>query len=70
MVGPKEVLVITSSFWRKKVIGDWAWVWWYISDIKMLSLDVMTLQPVCQGVETLDGVPLTITAATECHVMP
>lgn len=72
--GPNEVLVITSSFWgsfwRKKVIGDWAWVWWYISDTKKLSLDVMTLKPVCEGVEASDGVPLTVTAVSQCQIMP
>jgi len=35
-----------------------------------LSLDLMTLQPVCEGAETSDGVPLTVTAVSVCQVVP
>merc|ERR1719431_344527 len=30
----------------------------------------MTLNPVCEGVETSEGVPLTVTGVAQCKVMP
>ena len=34
-----------------------------------LSLEVMTLTPRCEGVETAQGVPLTVTGVAQCKVM-
>ena len=34
-----------------------------------LSLEVMTLNPVCEQVETSEGVPLTVTGVAQCKVM-
>ncbi len=34
-----------------------------------ISLEVMTLNPVCESVETSEGVPLTVTGVAQCKVM-
>ena len=34
-----------------------------------LSLEVMTLNPVCEQVETSEGVPLIVTGVAQCKVM-
>ena len=33
-----------------------------------ISLEVMTLNPVCENVETSEGVPLTVTGVAQCKV--
>lgn len=73
-VGPNEALVVSGgccgSTGRTKVIGGWAWAWWLVTDVQRLSLEVMTLNPVCEGVETSEGVPLTVTGVAQCKIMP
>ena len=34
-----------------------------------ISLEVMTLNPVCENVETSEGVPLTVTGVAQCKVI-
>ncbi len=34
-----------------------------------ISLEVMTLNPICESVETSEGVPLTVTGVAQCKVM-
>ncbi|XP_043209403.1 flotillin-2-like isoform X1 [Amphibalanus amphitrite] len=69
-VGPNEAMVVSggclSPTARKTVIGGWAWAWWCVTDVKKLSLEVMTLNPVCERVETSQGVPLTVTGVAQC----
>lgn len=73
-VGPNEALVISGgccgSTGREKIIGGWGWAWWCVTDVQKLSLEVMTLNPVCESVETAQGVPLTVTGVAQCKVMP
>ena len=73
-VGPNEALVVSGgccgSTGKKKVIGGYAWAWWFVTDTQKLSLEVMTLNPVCESVETSEGVPLTVTGVAQCKVMP
>lgn len=73
-VGPNEALVISGgccgSTGKTKVIGGWGWAWWFVTDVQKLSLEVMTLNPVCESVETSEGVPLTVTGVAQCKVMP
>jgi len=73
-VGPNEALVVSGgccgSTGKTKVIGGWAWAWWLVTDVQKLSLEVMTLNPVCESVETSEGVPLTVTGVAQCKVMP
>ncbi|XP_050434796.1 flotillin-2 isoform X1 [Adelges cooleyi] len=54
---------------RNTVVGGWAWAWWFITDVQYLSLEVMTLNPVCDNVETVHGVPLTVTGVAQCKIM-
>ena len=51
------------------VVGGWAWGWWMVTDVQRLSLEVMTLTPRCECVETSQGVPLTVTGVAQCKIM-
>lgn len=72
-VGPNKALVVSGGCngAAKKVIvvGSWAWAWWCITDVQKLSLEVMTLQPVCDRVETVHGVPITVTGVAQVKIM-
>jgi flotillin len=54
---------------RVTIVGGWAWAWWLVTDVQRLSLEVMTLNPMCEGVETAQGVPLTVTGVAQCKIM-
>ncbi|KAF5272016.1 hypothetical protein FQR65_LT04997 [Abscondita terminalis] len=51
------------------IVGGWAWAWWLVTDVQRLSLEVMTLNPQCDSVETAQGVPLTVTGVAQCKIM-
>ena len=51
------------------IVGGWAWAWWMVTDVQRLKLEVMTLQPRCESVETSQGVPLTVTGVAQCKIM-
>ncbi|XP_015928936.1 flotillin-2 [Parasteatoda tepidariorum] len=72
-VGPNEALIVSGgccgSLDKRTVVGGWAWAWWLVTDIQRLSLEVMTLMPKCEHVETAQGVPLTVTGVAQCKVM-
>lgn len=71
-VGPNEALVVSGgcgSDSKRFVIGGWAWVWWLISDVQRLPLNIMTLKPKCDSVETAEGVPLCVTGIAQCKFM-
>lgn len=40
-----------------------------MTDVQRLSLEVMTLNPVCENVETAQGVPLTVTGVAQVKIM-
>jgi len=40
-----------------------------VTDVQRLSLEVMTLNPVCENVETAQGVPLTVTGVAQVKIM-
>jgi flotillin len=40
-----------------------------VTDVQRISLEVMTLNPVCENVETSEGVPLTVTGVAQVKVM-
>lgn len=71
--GPNEALVISGgccgSTGRNIIIGNWGWAWWCVTDVQRLSLNVMTLNPRCENVETSQGVPLTVTGVAQVKVM-
>jgi flotillin len=71
-VGPNEALVISGGCCaggKKTIIGGWGWAWWFVTDVQSISLEVMTLNPICEHVETSEGVPLTVTGVAQCKVM-
>lgn len=72
-VGPNKALIVSGGFCgstkRTTIVGGWAWAWWLITDVQCLSLEVMTLNPVCDTVETVHGVPLTVTGVAQCKIM-
>ena len=72
-VGHNEALFVSGGCcWpghRKTRVGSWAWAWWLGSEVQRLSLEVMTLNPVCESVETAQGVPLTVTGVAQVKIM-
>ncbi|KAF7993304.1 hypothetical protein HCN44_006364 [Aphidius gifuensis] len=54
---------------KKTIVGGYAFCWWFVTDVQRLSLEVMTLNPVCESVETAHGVPLTVTGVAQCKIM-
>lgn len=72
-VGPNEALIVSGgccgSTKKRTIVGGWAWAWWLVTDVQRLSLEVMTLNPMCEMVETAQGVPLTVTGVAQCKIM-
>lgn len=72
-VGPNEALIVSGgccgSTKKRTIVGGWAWAWWLVTDVQRLSLEVMTLNPCCEMVETAQGVPLTVTGVAQCKIM-
>lgn len=54
---------------KRTIVGGYAFTWWFVTDVQRLSLEVMTLNPVCEYVETAQGVPLTVTGVAQCKIM-
>ncbi|KAK5929976.1 hypothetical protein CgunFtcFv8_011163 [Champsocephalus gunnari] len=50
-------------------VGGWAWAWWLISDTQRITLEIMTLKPRCEDVETAEGVAITVTGVAQVKVM-
>ncbi|XP_073421591.1 flotillin-2 isoform X3 [Dendrobates tinctorius] len=72
-VGPNEALVVSGgccgSDSKQYMYGGWAWAWWCVSDTQRISLEIMTLQPKCEDVETAEGVALTVTGVAQVKIM-
>ncbi|XP_045173298.1 flotillin-2-like [Mercenaria mercenaria] len=72
-VGPNEALVISGGCCgqtgRSLIVGGWGWAWWCVTDSQRISLEVMTLNPQCESVETSEGVPVTVTGVAQCKIM-
>uniref|UniRef100_A0AAR5Q9I3 Band 7 domain-containing protein n=4 Tax=Dendroctonus ponderosae TaxID=77166 RepID=A0AAR5Q9I3_DENPD len=72
-VGPNEALIVSGgccgSTKRVTIVGGWSWAWWLVTDVQRLSLEVMTLNPQCESVETAQGVPLSVTGVAQCKIM-
>uniref|UniRef100_A0A6M2DV80 Putative flotillin n=1 Tax=Xenopsylla cheopis TaxID=163159 RepID=A0A6M2DV80_XENCH len=72
-VGPNEALIVSGgccgSTKKRTIVGGWAWAWCLVTDVQRLSLEVMTLNPMCESVETAQGVPLTVTGVAQCKIM-
>ncbi|XP_031733687.1 flotillin-2-like isoform X1 [Anarrhichthys ocellatus] len=72
-VGPNEALVVSGgccgSDTKTYAVGGWAWAWCLISDTQRITLEIMTLQPRCEDVETAEGVAITVTGVAQVKVM-
>ncbi|PWA25551.1 hypothetical protein CCH79_00019656 [Gambusia affinis] len=72
-VGPNEALVVSGgccgSDTKSYIVGGWAWTWWLVTNSQRLSLEIMTLQPRCEDVETAEGVAITVTGVAQVKVM-
>ncbi|XP_060928838.1 flotillin-2 [Limanda limanda] len=72
-VGPNEALVVSGACCgadvKTYVVGGWSWAWWLISDTQRITLEIMTLQPRCEDVETAEGVAITVTGVAQVKVM-
>lgn len=73
-VGPNEALIVSGGGCcgrtkKRTIVGGWAWTWSLFNDVQLLSLTVMTLYPMCEDVETVQGVQLTVTGVAQCKIM-
>ncbi|CAL8363330.1 unnamed protein product [Merluccius merluccius] len=72
-VGPNEALVVSGgccgSDNKTYMVGGWAWAWCLISNTQRITLEIMTLQPRCEDVETAEGVAITVTGVAQVKVM-
>ncbi|KAM3874819.1 flotillin-2b [Diretmus argenteus] len=72
-VGPNEALVVSGgccgSDDKTYMVGGWAWAWCLISNTQRITLEIMTLQPKCEDVETKEGVALTVTGVAQVKVI-
>ncbi|XP_037091754.1 flotillin-2-like [Pollicipes pollicipes] len=68
--GPNEAMVVSGGCLggtnKRTIVGGWAWAWWCVTDVQSISLETMTLNPMCDRVETAQGVPLTVTGVAQC----
>ncbi|XP_065830512.1 flotillin-2-like [Oscarella lobularis] len=73
VAGPNEVIVISGGCCtpskKRILIGDWGFACSCVSDVQSLSLEVMTLNPRCEKVETAQGVALTVTGVAQVKVL-
>lgn len=74
VTGPNEVMVISGACpclpnKQTKVIGKCKCAWWFCYNVKKMSLNVMTINPTCENVETQQGVALTVTGVAQIMVM-
>jgi len=72
-VGPNEALVVSGgccgSNNKRTIVGGWAWAWACVTDAQRISLEVMTLNPRCDKVETAKGVAITVTGVAQVKVI-
>ena len=61
--------IFVSFIARKYKVHGWLWSWWAVSNVERLNLNVMTLKPTCESVETAKGVPLTLTGVAQVRIM-
>jgi len=72
-VGPNEALVVSGGCFgqraKRTIVGGWAWAWACVSDVQSISLEIMTLNPKCESVETAKGVAVTVTGVAQVKVI-
>ncbi|XP_062521918.1 flotillin-2-like [Corticium candelabrum] len=71
--GPNEALVISGGCFdhesKRTIVGGWGWACACVTDVQRLSMEVMTLNPQCEKVETSQGVAITVTGVAQVKVM-
>lgn len=71
--GPNEALIVSGGCCRPAkrqiIVGGWCWKTWMLTNIQVLSLEVMTLNPKCEHVQSCHGVPITVTGVVHCKIM-
>ncbi|XP_065188784.1 flotillin-2a-like [Sycon ciliatum] len=71
--GPNEALVLSGgcigSQEKRMIVGGYGWSCLCFTDVQRLSLEVMTLNPKCEQVETAKGVALTVTGVAQVKVI-
>eukprot|EP00127_Corallochytrium_limacisporum_P004983 Clim_evm6s196 gene=Clim_evmTU6s196 len=69
-VGPNEALVLTGGCMghkgRRIIIGGWGWACAAVTDIQRISLETFTVYPDLTGVETAQGVQISVKAVAQC----
>ena len=59
IVSPAEACIVSGGWCgstnRKYKVHGWLWSWWGVSNVEKLCLNVMTLKPQCDSVETSKG---------------
>ncbi|XP_002161517.1 flotillin-2 isoform X1 [Hydra vulgaris] len=72
-VGPNEALVVSGGCFgqrnKRTIVGGWAWAWSCVTDVQSISLEVMTLNPRCDKVETAKGVAVTVTGVAQVKII-
>merc|ERR1712159_322488 len=72
-VGPNEALVVSGGCFgarvKRTIVGGWAFAWPCVTDVQKISLEIMTLNPVCERVETAKGVAITVTGVAQVKVI-
>lgn len=72
-VGPNQALVVSGgcggSETKRTIVGGWAFAWNCVTDVQKISLEVMTLNPRCEKVETAKGVAVTVTGVAQVKVI-
>ncbi|PAA75480.1 hypothetical protein BOX15_Mlig022213g1 [Macrostomum lignano] len=72
-VGPNKALVIsggcTGQNRVRRIIGGWGWACCCVTQVQRLTLEVFTLKPKCEDVETSEGVAVTVTGVAQVKVM-
>ncbi|KAG9509966.1 Flotillin-2a, partial [Fragariocoptes setiger] len=72
-VGPNEALIVSGGCFRASskriIVGGWCWSCWMVTNIQRMSLQIMTIKPECKDVETVHGVPISVTGVVHCKIM-
>lgn len=72
-VGPNEALIVSGGCCRPSrkqiIVGGWCWSTWMLTNIQRISLQVITLNPKCEHVQSIHGVPVTVTGVVHCKIM-
>lgn len=72
-VGPNEAIIASGGCCRPSrkqiIVGGWCWNTFLLTNVQRISLQIMTLNPRCENVQSKQGVPVTITGVVHCKIM-